>query len=67
MPAKAGSCPFEARGFSPVELVVRLLRRRLGPVPLTARLDTLTAGQFDDLGEALLDFRTIADSQQWLD
>jgi len=57
-------------------LVVRLLRRRVGPVPdtltarldtLTARLDTLTAGQLDDLGEALLDFQTPADLQQWLD
>ena len=50
-------------------LVVRLLRRRVGPVPdtLTARLDTLTAAQLDDLGEALLDFQTSADSQQWLD
>ena len=50
-------------------LVVRQLRRRLGPVPdiLTARLNTLTAAQLDDLGEALLDFRTAADLQQWLD
>lgn len=50
-------------------LVVRQLRRRVGLVPdsLTARLDTLTAGQLDDLGEALLDFRTVADLQQWLD
>ena len=58
-------------------LILRLLRRRVGPVPdtLTARLDTLTASQLDDLGEALLDdlgealldFRTVADLQQWLD
>lgn len=50
-------------------LVVRQLRRRVGPVPdsLIARLNTLTAGQLDDLGEALLDFRTIADLEQWLD
>ena len=50
-------------------LVIRLLRRRVGPVPdiLAARLDTLTAGQLDDLGEALLDFQTPADLQQWLD
>ena len=50
-------------------LIVRLLRRRLGSVPntLTARLDTLTASQLDDLGEALLDFRAVADLQQWLD
>ncbi len=50
-------------------LILRLLRRRIGSVPdtLTARLDPLTAGQLDDLGEALLDFRTVADLQQWLD
>ncbi len=48
-------------------LVVPLLRRRLGPDTLTARLDTLTAAHLDDLGEALLDFRTAADLQQWLD
>ena len=50
-------------------LIVRQLRRRVGPVPdsLTARLNTLTAGQLDDLGEALLDFQTPADLQQWLD
>ena len=49
-------------------LIVRLLRRRLGPVPdsLTARLTALTAGQLDDLGEALLDFQTPADLAQWL-
>ncbi len=50
-------------------LVVRQLRRRIGPVPdtLAARLDSLSASQLDDLGEALLDFRTVADLQQWLD
>ena len=50
-------------------LVLRLLRRRLSSVPtdLAARLDTLTPEQLDDLGEALLDFRTVADLQQWLD
>jgi len=49
-------------------LVVRQLRRRLGPVPsdLTARLDTLTPDQLDDLGEALLDFTTPADLEEWL-
>jgi len=49
-------------------LVARQLRRRVGPVPdtLTARLDTLTPDQLDDLGEALLDFQTPSDLQQWL-
>ena len=49
-------------------LVVRLLRRRLGSVPaeVTARLSSLSAEQLDDLGEALLDFGTLADLEQWI-
>ena len=49
-------------------LVVRLLRRRLGSVPeaMTARLGSLSAEQLDDLGEALLDFSTVADLEGWL-
>ena len=49
-------------------LVVRQLRRRFGTVPsdLASRLDTLTPDQLDDLGEALLDFHTPADLEQWL-
>ena len=50
-------------------LVVRQLRRRLGTVPadISAKLDIFTPEQIDDLGEALLDFHTVADLQQWLD
>ena len=49
-------------------LVARLLRRRLGAVPedMTARLDQLSPEQLDDLGEALLDFGTVADLEQWM-
>ncbi len=49
-------------------LVLRLLRRRFGAVPeeVTARMDRLSAEQLDDLGEALLDFGTIADLEQWM-
>ncbi len=49
-------------------LVVRQLRRRLGTVPpdTTARLGHLLPDQLDDLGEALLDFHTAADLDQWL-
>lgn len=49
-------------------LVVRQLRRRLGSVPaeVTAWLSSLSADQLDDLGEALLDFGTAADLEQWL-
>ena len=49
-------------------LVTRQLRRRLGTVsaPVTARVASLSADQLDDLGEALLDFGTVADLEQWL-
>ena len=49
-------------------LVARLLRRRFGSVSteITARLASLSADQLDDLGEALLDFSTVADLEQWL-
>ena len=49
-------------------LVVRQLRRRLGPIPaeVTARLGSLSPEQLDDLGEALLDFGAVADLEQWL-
>ena len=49
-------------------LVLRLLRRRFGPVSaeVSARLNTLSSERLDDLGEALLDFGTMADLEQWL-
>ena len=49
-------------------LVLRLLRRRFGAVSadVTVRLEKLSADQLDDLGEALLDFGTVADLEQWL-
>ncbi len=49
-------------------LVMRLLRRRLGPVSedVAARLERLSPDQLDDLGEALLDFGTVTDLEQWL-
>ncbi len=49
-------------------LVLRQLRRRLGAVSAetTARLDELSADQLDDLGEALLDFGSVTDLEQWL-
>lgn len=49
-------------------LVLRLLRRRFGSVPakVSARLASLSAEQLDDLGEALLDFVTLTDLEQWL-
>lgn len=49
-------------------LVARQLRRRFGVVSadMIARLDRLSSEQLDDLGEALLDFGTAADLEQWL-
>lgn len=49
-------------------LVERQLRRRIGAVPagVSARLDRLSPDQLDDLGEALLDFSSPADLEQWL-
>ena len=49
-------------------LVARQLRRRFGAVSetVTARLDRLSPDQLDELGEALLDFRTEADLDGWL-
>ena len=49
-------------------LVLRLLRRRFGVISpnITARLDHFSPEQLDDLGEALLDFGTVADLEQWM-
>ena len=49
-------------------LVARQLRRRIGAIPedVTARLERLSPDQLDDLGEALLDFTSLADLDQWL-
>ena len=50
------------------ELVVRLIRRRFGSVSdsTTAHLDKLSAEQLDELGEALFDFSSPSDLDQWL-
>jgi hypothetical protein len=50
------------------ELVVRLIRRRFGSVSdsTTAHLDKLSAEQLDELGEALFDFSSPSDLEQWL-
>ncbi len=49
-------------------LVMRMLRRRFGAISpdITERLDRLSSEPLDDLGEALLDFGTTADLEQWL-
>jgi hypothetical protein len=49
-------------------LLVRLIARRFGqaPIALTKSLDRLSAEQLDELGEALLDFSSLADLESWL-
>ena len=48
-------------------LVLRLLRRRFGTVPIEAEegINRLSSEQLDDLGEAMLDFQTLGDLEQW--
>lgn len=50
------------------QLVLRLIRRRLGDVPasLRERVGRLTSEQLDDLGEALLDVTGPGGLEQWL-
>jgi predicted transposase YdaD len=49
-------------------LVLRLLQRRIGPVPHAqqARIAALPIEQLETLGEALLDFADLADLNRWL-
>jgi len=49
-------------------LLLKLLRRKLGVVPDTflPKIQSLEIERLEDLGEALLDFSTIADLERWL-
>ena len=49
-------------------LVLRLLTRKIGEVPIPTRLqiETLSTTQLEDLAEALLNFATLADLREWL-
>jgi predicted transposase/invertase (TIGR01784 family) len=49
-------------------LVLRLLIRRVGELPQPVRqcIETLSLEQLENLGEALLDFTSMADLQAWL-
>ena len=46
----------------------RLLQRRVGEVPVTVqkRVDKLSLAKLESLGEALLDFQSLADLRAWL-
>lgn len=50
-------------------LILRLLARKIGevPAPTKAQIATLNLVQLEDLGEALLNFATLADLAQWLE
>jgi predicted transposase/invertase (TIGR01784 family) len=50
-------------------LVLRLLNRRVGELPQEARshVESLSLEQLENLGEALLDFTSMADLQTWLE
>jgi predicted transposase YdaD len=50
-------------------LVLRQLTRRVGELPqeVRQRIETLSLEQLENLGEALLDFTSMADLQVWLE
>lgn len=50
-------------------LIVRLLQKRFGELPqqVRERVETLCLEQLENLGEALLDFNSMADLQAWLE
>ena len=49
-------------------LILRQLTRRFGAVSseVTSQIESLSLAQLEDLGEALLDFSTLTDLEQWL-
>ncbi|MEB3337649.1 MAG: Rpn family recombination-promoting nuclease/putative transposase [Leptolyngbyaceae bacterium] len=65
-----GEAKGEVKGRAEGErsLVLRLLTRRVGEVPaqLRSQIEVLPLEQLEALGEALLDFRAIADLETWL-
>ena len=50
------------------QLVIRLLNRRVGEIELSliAAIRRLTIDKLELLGEALLDFSSVTDLEQWL-
>jgi len=56
----------EAKGEA--RMIMRLLNRRFGSVPeqFIAQIQQLTVQQLEDLGEALLDFTSLVDLENWL-
>ena len=58
----------EGRQKGEQDLIVRLLNRRIGNIDasLTLRVQGLSIEQLENLGEALLDFSSVADLETWL-
>jgi hypothetical protein len=49
-------------------MIMKLLNRRLGGIPdrSSVQIQQLSVPQLEDLGEALLDFTSLADLEGWL-
>ncbi|MHC5730120.1 MAG: DUF4351 domain-containing protein, partial [Nostoc sp.] len=58
----------EGRQEGEQDLIVRLLNRRIGEIDasLIERIKGLSIEQLENLGEALLDFSSVADLETWL-
>ena len=58
----------ERREAEEQPLILRQLTRRVGelPQPIRQRVENLSSEQLDNLGEALLDFSSMADLEAWL-
>ena len=63
---RVGKARGEARGEA--GLIVRQLTRRVGSIDVnvTEQIQQLSLAQLDDLGDALLDFTSLADLAGWL-
>ena len=63
---RVGEARGEARGEA--GLIVRQLTRRFGSIDtnVTAQIQQLSIAQLNDLGDALLDFTSLADLAEWL-
>lgn len=59
----------EGREEEARSLILRQLTRRVGELPqqVRERIETLCLEQLENLGEALLDFTSMADLQAWLE
>jgi hypothetical protein len=59
----------EGRRQGAFEMVLRLLRRRVGIMPdsLSTRIESLPLERLESLGEDLLDFTTLGDLERWLE